>query len=136
VDALPPEAEDFLRTHTRTFLVTVRTDGAPACRPMVGLWHDGALWMTTYRKSAKARHIAHEPRVACVVTTDDADPVRRAVVLRGRAEILEPGATMPWAAVSARAAGAGADVARQVAARLAEGKRIVVRVAPEEARVL
>src|SRR5262249_46503264 len=49
---IPPKAESFLSAHTRTFLVTVRPDGAPACHPMVGLWRNGALYMNTYRKSA------------------------------------------------------------------------------------
>jgi PPOX class probable F420-dependent enzyme len=134
VDPLPPAVEDFLRSHTRTFLVTIRPDGGPACHPMVGMWHDGALWMTTYRKSAKARNVREDPRVACLVTTDDEAPVRRAVVLRGRAELLEPGNAMPWRADRPRPPGAGAEVARAVAARLAEGKRVVVRVVPEEVR--
>ena len=136
VTVVPAEAEDFLRTHTRTFLLTIRPDGAPACHPMVGLYRDGALFMTTYRKSAKVRNLEHEPRVACVVTTDDDAPVRQSVVLRGRAEVLPPGAGMPWMAGDPRPAGAGADVGRTVAARLAEGKRVVVRVVPDEVRVL
>ena len=47
-----PAAEDFLRAHTRTFLLTLRPDGAPTCHPMVGLWRDGALWLNTYRVAA------------------------------------------------------------------------------------
>ena len=38
--------------HTRTFLLTLRPDGAPTCHPMVGLWRDGALWLNTYRVAA------------------------------------------------------------------------------------
>lgn len=134
--AITPEAEAFLRSHTRTFLVTIRPDGAPACHPMVGWFREGALYMTTYRKSAKVRNLEREPRVACVVTTDDDASVRQSVVLRGRAEVLPPGATMPWAPGDARPAGAGADVGQKVAARLAEGKRIVVRIVPDDVRVI
>ena len=47
-----PAAEDFLRAHTRTFLLTLRPGGAPTCHPMVGLWRDGALWLNTYRVAA------------------------------------------------------------------------------------
>ena len=50
---IPPGALDFLCAHTRTLLVTVREDGAPACHPMVAFWRDGAIDMTTYRKSAR-----------------------------------------------------------------------------------
>jgi PPOX class probable F420-dependent enzyme len=124
-------AERFLREHTRTFLVTLRLDGSPACHPMVGLWRDGALWMNTYRKSAKARNIRHEPRVACVVMTDDAAGVPAGVVLRGRAEFVD--AVVPRAADSARAP-VGREVTDMVQSRLASGKRVVVRVVPDEVR--
>jgi len=137
---IPPAAEEFLHGHTRTFLVTVRPDGAPTCHPMVGMYHGGALYMTTYRKSAKVRNLAREPRVACVVVTADDAPRFGGVVLRGRAELLPPGATMPWstrgAAPTARVPGADADLGRAVAAKLAEGKRVVVRVVPEEVRLV
>lgn len=133
---VPPDAERFLREHTRTFLVTLRPDGAPACHPMVGLWGDGALYMTTYRKSAKAQHLLREPRVACVVMSDDDDPAFGAVVLRGRAEVVLPEAFRSAGAGAPRAAGVGRDVASLVQARLAEGKRVAVRVVPDEVRMV
>jgi hypothetical protein len=74
-----PVAEAFLREHTRTFLVTLRPDGAPTCHPMVGFWQDGALWLNTYRKSAKARNLMRSPRTAC----RPAVPRRRAPRPRG-----------------------------------------------------
>ena len=118
----------------------MRPDGAPTCHPMVGLYHDGALYMTTYGKSAKVRNLAREPRVACVVVTADDAPRFGGVVLRGRAELLPPGTTMPWggrgAAATARVPGADVDLGRAVAAKLAEGKRVVVRVVPEEVRLV
>jgi hypothetical protein len=98
---------------------------------MVGFWHDGALYMNTYRKSAKMRNIGHEPRVACVVVTADDDPVFAAVVVRGRAELVD---AVPRPA--APAAPVGGDVVRRVQARLAEGKRVVVRVVPGEVRLV
>jgi len=128
-----PVAEAFLREHTRTFLLTLRPDGAPTCHPMVGFWQDGALWLNTYRKSAKARNVIRSPRVACVVVTDDADPQFRGVVLRGRAEIVES-AALPSG--TARTPAVGGDVARLVQARLAEGKRVVVRIVPDEMRLV
>jgi PPOX class probable F420-dependent enzyme len=126
-----PAAERFLRAHTRTFLITLRPDGTPACHPMVGLWRDGALWMNTYRKSAKARNIVQQPRVACVVMTDDAAAAPRGVVLRGRAEFVD--AVGP-ARADAAPAPVGREVADLVQSRLAEGKRVVVRVVPDEVR--
>ena len=132
-------AELFLREHTRAFLLTIRPDGAPACHPMVGLFRDGALWMNTYRKSAKLRNLLAEPRVACVVVTDDDDPQFRGVVVRGRAEVLPPGTSL--AAAVPRDPGAArppvsGEVTGSVEARLAEGKRVVIRIVPEEARLI
>jgi PPOX class probable F420-dependent enzyme len=132
--AIDPVAERFLREHTRTFLITLRPDGAPTCHPMVALWRSGALWLNTYRKSAKARNIAEDPRVACVVVTND-DAVRApSVVLRGHAEIVaaetlprEPGAA---------AAPVSRDVTQLVQARLAEGKRVLIRITPDEVRLV
>jgi PPOX class probable F420-dependent enzyme len=133
----PPAAEDFLRTHTRTFLVTLRPDGAPTCHPMVGLWREGALWLNTYRKSAKVRNLTAEPRVACVVVTDDDEPRFRGVVLRGRAEVVPLEAAPAGRPDSgARAPGVGAEVTEHVRARLAEGKRVLVRIVPESVRLV
>jgi PPOX class probable F420-dependent enzyme len=129
-----PVAEAFLREHTRTFFVTLRPDGAPTCHPMVGFWQDGALYLNTYRKSAKARNVKRSPRVACVVVTDDADPRFRGVVLRGRAEILDSAA--PLVSGTARPPAVRGDVARLVQARLAEGKRVMVRIVPDEVRLV
>ena len=135
---IPPAAEEFLRAHTRAFLVTLRPDGAPACHPMVAFWRDGALWMNTYRKSAKVRNLLAEPRVACVVVTDDADPRFRGVVLRGRAETVgadaaHVGGDQPS---GGRPPGVGQEVSDLVRSRLAEGKRIFVRIVPEAVRLV
>ena len=135
---IPPAAEEFLRAHTRTFLVTVRADGAPACHPMVGLWHRGALYMNTYRKSAKARNIARDARVACVVVTGDDEPRFRGVVFRGRAEVMPPRSPSAERTEPAgqRPPGVGDEVTSLVQMRLAEGKRVVVRIVPDEVRLV
>jgi PPOX class probable F420-dependent enzyme len=133
---IPPQASDFLQTHTRTFLVTLREDGAPACHPMVAIWRDGALYMTTYRKSAKVAHLMREPRVACLVVTADDDPNFRGVSLRGRAEVMPAGTTMPGVADRSAAPAVGAETNRRVATRMAEGKRIVVRVVVDDVRLV
>jgi hypothetical protein len=135
---IPPAAERFLREHTRTFLVTVRPDGAPTCHPMVGLYREGVLYLNTYRKSAKARNMMLAPHVACVVVTDDDDPHFRGVVVRGRAEVAPADAlrTAPDREGAGSPPGVGREVVGLVQARLAEGKRILVRVLPEEVRLV
>lgn len=132
---IPDGADEFLRAHTRTFLVTLRPDGAPACHPMVGLWRDGALWMNTYRKSAKVRNLLAEPRVACVVVTDDGDPRFRGVALRGRADLVASDGADAGPRGARPPAGA-AEVAELVRERLAQGKRVLVRIVPESARLM
>jgi len=134
---IPPAADRFLREHTRTFLVTVRPDGAPTCHPMVAFYRNGALYLNTYRKSAKVRNIAHDARVACVVVTDDGDARFRGVVVKGRAEVLPPGTPFPQTESSSdRPEGVGTDVVRLVQARLASGKRVLVRVVPDDVRLV
>ena len=132
---IPPAAEEFLRVHTRAFLLTLRPDGAPACHPMVGFWRDAALWMNTYRKSAKVRNLLAEPRVACVVVTDDGDPRFRGVALRGRAELVVPDGADPGPRGARPPAGA-AEVTELVRARLAQGKRVLVRIVPDSVRLV
>jgi len=136
---ISPTAAQFLRDHTRAFLLTIRPDGTPTCHPMVGLFRDGALWMNTYRKSAKLRNLLAEPRVACVVVTDDDDPQFRGVVLRGRAEVLPPGTPLATAVPrdpDAARPPVGREVTEAVRARLAEGKRVAIRIVPDEARLV
>jgi PPOX class probable F420-dependent enzyme len=132
---IPVAAEEFLRAHTRAFLVTLRPDGAPACHPMVGLWRDDALWMNTYRKSAKVRNLLAEPRVACVVVTDDGDPHFRGVAFRGRAELVAPDGPDAGPRGARPPAGA-AEVAELVRTRLAQGKRVLVRIVPDSVRLV
>jgi len=132
---IPPAAERFLAAHTRAFLFTLRADGAPACHPMVAFWRDGVLFMTTYRKSAKARNIARDARVACLVLTADDAPAVAGVTVRGRAEVVSPEGFTASASGGPRVA-AGRDVASKVQARLAEGKRVVLRIVPEEVRLI
>jgi PPOX class probable F420-dependent enzyme len=133
---IPPAADEFLRTHTRTFLVTVRPDGEPACHPMVGLWQGDALYLNTYRKSAKVRNLMHDARVACVVVTDDETADLRGVVVRGRAELVDAGHSPGPGAVTRAPEGVGRDVRRLVQERLAEGERVLVRVVPDEVRLV
>lgn len=46
----------------------------PHVMPVWGVWLEGRLWLSSGRRSRKARHLEREPR--CSLTTDDArDPV-------------------------------------------------------------
>jgi PPOX class probable F420-dependent enzyme len=130
---IPPEVEEFLRENTRTFLLTLREDGSPTGHPMIGLWRSGALWFSTYRKSAKVRNVRREARVCCVVTSPDAG---RAVALSGRAAVMPPGSEIPPEG-EVRVAGAVPDaIAERSRERLRSGKRVLIRVTPGHAEFL
>lgn len=132
---VPEEAERFLAAHARAFLLVRRADGWPTGYPMLGLWRDGALHFSTYAKSAKVRNLERDDRVCCLVTSDDEDdPEFRAVLVRGRAEVL-PGAELPSGRGADEQAAAGRGVPEGIVERSRErlraGKRVLVRVVPE-----
>src|ERR1035438_8405039 len=130
---LGPGVETFLESAGRGFLVTRRRDGSPTTHPLTPLWADGAIHFNTYRKSAKVRNVLRHPRVSCVVTSADDDPAYFAVECRGTAVVLDL-ADIPTTILGVDDQGevmGGADLAR-VRHNVASGKRIYLRVVPEE----
>ncbi len=130
---LSPGLETFLESVGRGFLVTRRRDGSPTTHPLTPLWADGALHFNTYRKSAKVRNLLRHPRVACVVTSADDDPSYFALECRGTAVVLDL-ADIPDSILGVDDNGEvmdAADLAR-VRENVASGKRIYLRVIPEE----
>jgi hypothetical protein len=122
----------FLTKHTRVFLLTRRKDGAPTIHPMTGFFADGHVTMTTYRKSAKARNVEHDPRAGCVVVNGYGRDDVQAVAVRGRAVLRQ--AEMQALPASERAAPKVSEsVAARVADRMASGKRVFLDVVPDEA---
>ncbi|MEX0665703.1 MAG: pyridoxamine 5'-phosphate oxidase family protein [Acidimicrobiia bacterium] len=126
------EIDEFLATHTRTMLVTLRDDGSPTVHPMLALWREGALWFNTYRKSAKTRNIERDPRVCCLVLGGDDDLVPPAVVVHGTAELMAPGTPLPGGDTrpAVNPAGVSSGIVRKVADRVGTAKRIMFRVEP------
>jgi hypothetical protein len=49
------------------WITTVRPDGRPHVTPLVGAWHDEALWFCTGADERKARNLEANP--SCVLTT-------------------------------------------------------------------
>jgi PPOX class probable F420-dependent enzyme len=137
---VPPEVDEFLASHTRTMLVTLRADGSPTVHPMLGLWRDGALWFNTYRKSAKSQNIERDPRVCCLVLGGDDDIAPPAVVVHGVAELMPSGTTLPDGAPGASPVtapgGVTTAIVRKVEARVASAKRVLLRVAPERVELV
>lgn len=127
---IPPEIDQFLTNHTRTFLFSLRDDGSPTAHPMVGLYNNGRISFSTYRKSAKTRNVQRAGQAACLVTTRYDAPDFRAVVFRGPARVLEAGEQPKRRGVSVSAVPSAIGARSQE--RLKSGKRIIIEVAPQE----
>jgi hypothetical protein len=76
-------AEQRLVASRNYWVATRWPDGRPHAMPVWGVWHGGAFWFSSSRRSRKTRNLAADSR--CVVTTEHAaDPV----VLEGIAEVI------------------------------------------------
>lgn len=61
------DARDRLAASGTYWFATVRPDGRPHVRPVLGVWVDGVLYTTANPDSRKARNLAGNP--SCTVTT-------------------------------------------------------------------
>jgi hypothetical protein len=79
------DARDALIRADVYWISTVRTDGRPHVTPLIAVWADGAMHVSTGRLEQKARNLAANPR--CVLTTGVATQEDGLdVVLEGTAE--------------------------------------------------
>ena len=69
------EVQDRLANERFYWLATVHADGRPHVRPVLAVWVDGALYSSTNPTARKGRNLAHDPRCAVTVRTDDLDVV-------------------------------------------------------------
>jgi hypothetical protein len=126
-------------TPTMHMVVLVNTRrGSVTGYPMTGLYVDGALWFTTYRKARKVSHLLADDRVCCVVappsTTEVTEPP---LAVTGHARLVEPPAWFGRADASTDApVEISGDVRGKVADRLRSGKRVVFRVDIASSRTL
>lgn len=84
------------------WLATVRPDGAPHVMPVLAVWADSAMYVSSKDTARKSRNLAADPR--CVLTTDSGDlhlivegragRVHEAETLRRAAEAFQ--ATYDW----------------------------------------
>ena len=67
-------AEERLTASRNYWLTSLWPDGRPHSMPVWGAWDGEALWISSGRRSRKARNLAADPR--CVIATEDAgEPV-------------------------------------------------------------
>jgi len=124
-EVIGPEEDDFLRAHSRTFLLATRADGSPTGWPMVGLYPGGVLEFSTYGRSRKVVDLERNPEACCVVAPVDAD---RALVLRGAAEVVEGQHEPSTGGDDVRSDIKVADgIGERARERMKSGKRVVVR---------
>lgn len=85
------EIEEFL-TNGHTLIVScLDKDGYPHTTPVWYVYMDGHLYFRVRSKAQKARHLARNPKVCCLVETGQRWRDLKAVMLRGTVEpITDP----------------------------------------------
>ena len=134
---IPTEASALLAQSRRVFLLTLRPDGSPTAHPMTGNFARGRLAFSSYRKAAKTRNAVRDPRSCALALEGYAGAGARAVVTRGRLQLLEGEAAAELLGAGGAAARPGnPGVAKRASDRLAEGKRVVLAIEPAEVELL
>jgi len=65
------EAQQRLTTGGSFWLATVRPDGAPHVMPVLAVWSEAALYVSSKEGARKSRNLVQDGR--CVITTDTGD---------------------------------------------------------------
>lgn len=83
------EVAAFLEGARKLQLATINPDGTPHLVTMFHGLDEGRITFWTYAKAQKARNLARDPRVSCLVEACDDYAELRGVLLYGRAVPLE-----------------------------------------------
>jgi 3-ketosteroid 9alpha-monooxygenase subunit B len=84
------ELRRFLGLHKTMTICSIGPDGYPHPMPMwFAVDEDGAVRMTTFRKSQKVKNIQRDPRVSLLVEAGEDYTELRGVVLYGKCEIID-----------------------------------------------
>ncbi|WP_091104140.1 pyridoxamine 5'-phosphate oxidase family protein [Nonomuraea pusilla] len=87
--AMPDEdVAAFLERSRKLQLATINPDGTPHLVTMFYGLDAGRIVFWTYAKAQKARNLARDPRVSCLVEAGDSYDELRGVLVYGRAEQL------------------------------------------------
>ncbi len=82
------EIDDFLTNGHTVIFTTVDKDGFPHSTPLWYAYLDGHIYVRGRGKSQKARNIGRNPKVSCIVESGLRWRELKAVMVRGRAELL------------------------------------------------
>ena len=85
----PAEVTGFLEANRKLQLATINRDGTPHLVTMYYVMMDGQITFWTYRSSQKARNMARDPRIACLVETGNEYFDLRGVQVQGVVQITE-----------------------------------------------
>src|SRR5690348_17418488 len=85
----PNEVHAMLAEHRKVQLATLNPDGSVHLVTMYYVLLDGRIAFWTYRSSQKARNLARDPRITCLVETGDEYFDLRGVQIRGVVEVLD-----------------------------------------------
>jgi len=131
------ELRDFLVGAQTIILNSIGPDGVPHPMPMwFGVEDDGAIVMTTFRKSQKVKNLERDPRVSLLVEDGATYPELRGAVLYGRAELIDDGErVLDILSAVARASqpdlGEEAVKAARSSLLATASKRVGIRIQPE-----
>ena len=65
------EGRQVLETASQYWISSVRSDGRPHVAPLVGVWHEDAMYFATGPDEQKARNVASHPHVVLTTGTND-----------------------------------------------------------------
>ena len=85
----PAEVTGFIEANRKLQLATINRDGTPHLVTMYYVMMDGQITFWTYRSSQKARNMARDPRIACLVETGNEYFDLRGVQVQGMVQITE-----------------------------------------------
>lgn len=80
------ELETFLVAERTVRCATVSADGEPHVAPLWFVWHDGAIWLNSLKRSRRAHDLDDGSRVALCIDAGEAYAELRGAVLSGRAQ--------------------------------------------------
>lgn len=128
--AEPHEHAEFLAANRFCVLGTLRADGRARLSPMIYIWEDGKILISTTRTRGGGRTAKRDPRVTvCVI---DLQNTQHYLTVYGSAEVVEDEAiSLRIFAAFSRQALEG-DALAAAKQRIADEGRIVLRITPQE----
>lgn len=128
----PDEATAMLAGSRRMQLATINPDGTPHLVTMFYVWRAGRIAFWTYRASQKARNLARDPRLTCLVEDGENYFELRGVQVRGIAQRFDDLDTVAeiGRSVAAELIGIPADATGDYIAQAAR-KRVAYAVEPQ-----